>query len=87
MKPLVIVATGWSDQLSGQEFHLLKIRAFFTAHCYGKTMRGLTPERGHASGKTRVGAHPLYGTTVRLPRGLIRSSQRAVTSSDALAAS
>jgi hypothetical protein len=40
------IATGWSDQLSGRESHPLEIRAFFTAHCYGKAVFADRYERG-----------------------------------------
>ena len=65
------IATGWSDQLSGQELHLLKIRAFTRRTAIGTP--GSTGSRPHIHNKA-----PIARVRVRMgSAGTIRGSGRA----------
>jgi hypothetical protein len=44
------IATGWSDQLSGQELHLLKIRAFSRRTATGRPIWPSSAEGGFMPG-------------------------------------
>ena len=57
------IATGWSDQFSGRDSHPLKIRAFFTAHCYRNPYTGF-----HLTARV---THRVRGPELEVPAGFV----------------